>query len=71
MPGEGVAQELFPVSGLQHAAQYEELQGIRQAALLQRPRAQGQGHGGGGHAGEQAAGREHQGPVQRAVPRGV
>lgn len=39
-----MAQILFQVSGLQHDTEHEELQGLRQVALLRGPRAQGQGH---------------------------
>ena len=38
MPGEDLAQDLFQVSSLQHDLEHEELQRLRQAALLWSPR---------------------------------
>ncbi len=52
VPGEDLAQDVLQVPGLRHDALHEELQGIREAAVLRGPCAEGQGHRSGGHAGE-------------------
>ena len=53
-----MAQSLLQVSGLQHDAEHEELQGLRQVALLRGPRAQGQGHDRSRYTWDEKAGRE-------------
>ena len=53
-----MAQSLLQVPGLQHDTEHEELQGLRQAALLRGPRAQGQGHDRRRYTRDEKAGRE-------------
>ena len=49
VPGEDMAQDMFQVPGVRHDAVHEELQGLREAALLRGPCAQSQGDRGGRH----------------------